>query len=306
MDFSKLFKNITKEMGSGLTSKIGNPPKLNVKPCFCMWSDLLGFSNIFIDNNWKLNLEQQRMIHDRLKAAHSAVLYFSSLSERNLILNDGIAKVFHPRTKFEDKNNILSISLFFRSCIELHMSISQTEHENGYPGCRTVIAFGENVEYLIEEVRFDDYVVNYSKPKGAEISDIAKRNGNPLIIYNPKELQMNTAFSKAYILEGGGSKIGLPGNNLYIDQSAIDAVVRYAEDKSYVPEWIETDDALYLWIPYNKGNFRKVVMGFTFDKKIIEPQNLKYHTKVYHLLRLYPFDEPTDEFYFDVNEYLYK
>lgn len=50
MDFSKLFKNITKEMGSGLTSKIGNPPKLNVKPCFCMWSDLLGFSNIFIDN----------------------------------------------------------------------------------------------------------------------------------------------------------------------------------------------------------------------------------------------------------------
>ena len=255
MDFSKLFKNITKEMGSGLTSKIGNPPELNVKPCFCMWSDLLGFSNIFIDNNWKLNLEQQRMIYDRLKAAHSAVLYFSSLSERNLILNDGIAKVFHPRTKFEDKNNILSISLFFRSCIELHMSISQTEHENGYPGCRTVIAFGENVEYLIEE---------------------------------------------------GGSKIGLPGNNLYIDQSAIDAVVRYAEDKSYVPEWIETDDALYLWIPYNKGNFRKVVMGFTFDKKIIEPQNLKYHTKVYHLLRLYPFDEPTDEFYFDVNEYLYK
>lgn len=52
MDFSKLFKNITKEMGSGLTSKIGNPPKLNVKPCFCMWSDLLGFSNIFIDNIW--------------------------------------------------------------------------------------------------------------------------------------------------------------------------------------------------------------------------------------------------------------
>lgn len=101
MDFSKLFKNITKEMGSGLTSKIGNPPKLNVKPCFCMWSDLLGFSNIFIDNNWKLNLEQQRMIYDRLKAAHSAVLYFSSLSERNLILNDGIAKVFHPRTLAE-------------------------------------------------------------------------------------------------------------------------------------------------------------------------------------------------------------
>lgn len=306
MDFSKLFRNASKDMGSNLTLKIGNPPKLDIKPCFCMWSDLLGFSNMFTDNNWELNLEQQRMVYDRLRAAHSAVLYYSSLHERNLILNDGIAKVFHPLSKHQDWNNVLSISLFFRSCIELHMSISQTEHENSYPGCRTVIAFGENVEYLTEEVRLDDYVMNYSKPKGAEISDYAKRCGNPLIIYNPKELQMNTAFSKAYILEGGGSKVGLPGNNIYIDQSAIDAVIRYAEAKGYFPEWVETDDKLFLWIPYDKGNFRKVIMGFTFNRKIIEPQNLKYHTKVYHLLRLYPFDELTDEFYFDVNENLYK
>lgn len=306
MDFSKLFRNASKDMGSNLTLKIGNPPKLDIKPCFCMWSDLLGFSNMFTDNNWELNLEQQRMVYDRLRAAHSAVLYYSSLHERNLILNDGIAKVFHPLSKHQDWNNVLSISLFFRSCIELHMSISQTEHENSYPGCRTVIAFGENVEYLTEEVRLDDYVMNYSKPKGAEISDYAKRCGNSLIIYNPKELQMNTAFSKAYILEGGGSKVGLPGNNIYIDQSAIDAVIRYAEDKGYFPEWVETDDKLFLWIPYDKGNFRKVIMGFTFNRKIIEPQNLKYHTKVYHLLRLYPFDELTDEFYFDVNENLYK
>lgn len=306
MDFSKLFRNASKDMGSNLTLKIGNPPKLDIKPCFCMWSDLLGFSNMFTDNNWELNLEQQRMVYDRLRAAHSAVLYYSSLHERNLILNDGIAKVFHPLSKHQDWNNVLSISLFFRSCIELHMSISQTEHENSYPGCRTVIAFGENVEYLTEEVRLDDYVMNYSKPKGAEISDYAKRCGNPLIIYNPKELQMNTAFSKAYILEGGGSKVGLPGNNIYIDQSAIDAVIRYAEAKGYFPEWVETDDKLFLWIPYDKGNFRKVIMGFTFNRKIIEPQNLKYYTKVYHLLRLYPFDELTDEFYFDVNENLYK
>lgn len=40
MDFSKLLKDTAPEMGSNLTIKIGNPPSLTVRKCFCMWSDL--------------------------------------------------------------------------------------------------------------------------------------------------------------------------------------------------------------------------------------------------------------------------
>lgn len=240
-------------------------------------------------------------IYSRLEAAHSSALYYSTPYERNLILNDGIAKVFHPKSKLEDKNNILSISMFLRSCVELHMSISETEHENDLPGCRTILAYGENIEYLTEEVRFDDYVLNYSKPQGSEISDIAKSIGNPIDIYNPKELQMNTAFSKAYILESGGRRAGLPGNYMYIDKSVIDAIDKYAKDKGYHPIWQEEEDVMNYFVPYKNGDLSRVVLGFCFDKNVIHPQGVIYETEVYKLIRYYPWDEYTNEFYFDVN-----
>ena len=55
MDFSKLFNGISKDMGSNLTVKIGHPPVLKSKDCFCMWSDLLGFAKIFVGANWNLD-----------------------------------------------------------------------------------------------------------------------------------------------------------------------------------------------------------------------------------------------------------
>lgn len=301
MDFGKVFKGVTPDMGSNLTIKIGHPPKLNVRKCFCMWSDLLGFGSLFEQTNWNLDKAQCRKIYDRLEAAHSAVLYYSSIEERNLILNDGIAKVYHPWTKELWADNILGISMYFRSCVELHMSISKTEHKNNYPGCRSVISFGDNIEYLADEIRLDDYVVNYSKPKGSDLSDLAQKTGNPVIIYNPKELQMNTAFSKAYLLESGGTKAGLPGNFMYIDQSVLDGISYYAKDKGYTPVWTEDEDGIKFFIPRENGNLSDVIIGFCFDKNIIVPLNVRYQTKVYKLLRYYPWDEKTEEFFFDVN-----
>ena len=105
------------------------------------------------------------------------------------------------------------------------MSINKEEHLHKYPGCRSVISFGENIEYLADEIRLDDWVLNYTK-NGNGISNFAKAYGNPIIIYNPKELQMNTAFSKAFLLESEGSRIGLCGNNLYIDKSTIEAIIK--------------------------------------------------------------------------------
>lgn len=300
ISFSQILKGVPADHVSNLSVKIGNPPKIKTRNSFCMWSDLLGFGNVYSDNNWDLNDKQKHEVYDRLVAAHSAVLYFSTPFERDMILNDGIAKVFMPDDGPFNKSDINSVSIFFRHCIELHMAISQTEKANGYPGCRSVIAFGDSIEYLAEEVKFDDYVLNYTKPEGHEISSIAGRVGNPTIIYNPKELQMNTAFSKAFILESGGSKAGLPGNNMYIDQSVIDAIIKYGEKKSLIHVWQELDNELRLLIPYDKDNLNEVVIGFAFDKVVIPPKVGRYTTKVYKLLKLFPYDEPVDEFYFDL------
>ena len=104
MDFSKLFKRAKKEFGSNLTMKIGHPPKMKSSSCFCFWSDLLGFSKIFVETNWELNKSQMEKIYSRLEAAHSSALYYSTPFERNLILNDGIAvcsKVNFPHFRLE-------------------------------------------------------------------------------------------------------------------------------------------------------------------------------------------------------------
>ena len=63
MDFSKLFKRTKKEFGSNLTMKIGHPPKMKSSSCFCLWSDLLGFSKIFVETNWELNRDIQKIIN---------------------------------------------------------------------------------------------------------------------------------------------------------------------------------------------------------------------------------------------------
>lgn len=306
IDYSKMLGRIPEDYGSNLSKKIGNPPKLKTRHSFCMWSDLLGFGNIYAENNWNLNSRQRRKVYDRLVAAHSSVLYYSSPDERNLILNDGIAKVYMPDDSIFGKREISSIAIYFRHCIELHMTINQTEKANGYPCCRSVMAFGDCIEYLAEEIKFDDYVFNYTKPKGQAISSIAQKIGNPTVIYNPKELQMNTAFSKAYILEGGKFDNNPVKNNMYIDQSAIDAVIKYGNKRGFIHVWQEMDDELRLLIPYDKDNPNEVVIGFAFDKNVFTPEVKGYSTKVYKLLKLFPYDEPVDSFCFDLREDLMK
>ena len=143
---------------TNLNKKIENPPKLKTRNAFCMWSDLLGFGNLYSDNYWKLNGSQRREVYNRLVNAHSAVLKYSQPTERNLILNDGIAKVYMTDDSIWGKREISNISLYIRFCIELHLTINRIERENGYLGCRSVLAFGECIEYLAEEIKFDDFV----------------------------------------------------------------------------------------------------------------------------------------------------
>ena len=114
INFSQILKGVPADYVSNLSVKIGNPPQIKTRNSFCMWSDLLGFGNIYSDNNWNLNDKQKHEVYDRLVAAHSAVLYFSTPFERDMILNDGIAKVFMPDDGPFNKSDINSISIFFR------------------------------------------------------------------------------------------------------------------------------------------------------------------------------------------------
>lgn len=283
---------------NNLTKKIANPPNLKRYNYFCMWSDLLGFGKMWTDCDWKPNIFQSRKIYKRLQRAHSAVLYYSLPFERNLILNDGIAKVLSD-PNFLDKSKLTTISIFLRSCIQLHIHINAEEHDHGYPGTRSVLAYGMGIEYLYEQVTFDDYVFNYTKPKGSDTSSMVKEHGDVITLYNPRELQMNTAFSKAYLLESLGSKMNIEGNNLFIDQSILDALFELAKKGGIEPFKRIENDSVMIVFPYNKNNTNAVYMGFEFDKTI-PVENRGWKTTVYRLKRFFPHDEKTDEFCFEL------
>lgn len=113
---------------------------------------------------------------------------------------------------------------------------------------------------------------------------------------------VNTAFSKAYILESGKFDDNPIKNNLYIDKSAVDAVVEYGVRKGYTQVWQEMDEELRLLIPYDKNNLNEVVIGFAFDINMFTSEVKGYSTRVYKLLKLFPYDEPVNEFCFDLRE----
>lgn len=300
MEFNKLFQEIDKESSSNLTYKIGNPPIIKANNYFCLWSDLLGFGDMWYDCDWMPKPSQQKKIYERLQRAHSSLLYYSSPFEHDLILNDGIARVMKSPKKWS-KHALVLLSLYLRQCIEMHISINTEETKYGYPGTRSVLAYGMGIEYLTNEVRFDDFVLNYSKSNGTDISNVAQQNGNPIVIYNPKELQMNTAFSKAYIIESLGSKDGVGGNNFFIDESFINAVKKIAKRLGIAPIITEIDGFNSLLFPYDESDNSRVYFGFSFsEEKPITIGHGKWTSKVFFVKRFYPHDENVNDFFFNL------
>jgi hypothetical protein len=278
---------------NNLNKKIEQSRSMKVNDVICFWSDLLGFGNVFFEKNWKLNEKEQKKIYNRLKVAHSEFLRNTSPNgEKSLVLNDGLVKVGLIDELIEPD----IIGLFLRGCIFTHLSINEKELESNFPGCRSILSFGQSINYIEDEIKFDDYVFNYTKPNPNGMSSLASKNGNPTIVYNPSPFQMNTAFSKSYILDSLGSKYGIEKNKIYIDQSIIDFTKELAIKYSF--EYRETNkNGITEVLILKEENFPS--FGFEFDK-IIEIEYKEWKTKVYRLKSFYPHDEDMREFKIDV------
>lgn len=278
---------------TNLLKKIEAPRELISKDVICFWSDLLGFGNIFFEKNWLLDEKTQLEIFNRLKIAHSEFLKQTGPSgEKSLVLNDGLVKV----GLIDELNHPDLVGLFLRGCIWTHMNINRKELEKSLPGCRSIISFGQNINYLAEEIKFDDYVLNYTKKNPKGLSSLATKNDNPTIVYNPSPFQMNTAFSKSYILDSLGSKYGIESNKIYVDQSVIDFTKELAEKTSLIYREISLKDSIQVLI-LKEENFPS--FGFEFDK-VIEIEYKSWKTKVYRLKYFFPHDEDMREFKIEV------
>lgn len=145
---------------TNLEKKINNAPNEYISDYICFWSDLLGFGKQFYECNWNLDINGFKKVKDRLSNAHNIFLGGINIFTKSLILNDGVCTLIEYDRKIEE---FVKLGIFFRTCIETHIRINNTEKKYKYPGTRSVIAYGRGMKYITNEVTVDDLVFNYTK-----------------------------------------------------------------------------------------------------------------------------------------------
>ncbi len=254
----------------------------------CLWTDLLGFSKQIKENNWNPSDNKWNMIAGRLRRAHQTFVEQTQAGlGKALILNDGLGYVFDT-----DDQDLSTLSYYLMLCVRAHCAINAAEKENGYPGGRSILAYGEGIQYFLPEIHLDDFVFRYTREKPMEMSRLARMTGNPTIVYNPAAFQMNTAFSKAFLLDELGSNYKITGNGFFIDQSVFELVREKAISKEQIEQEDSENEVRFRVYPTQRNCYPgRVLFGFRMSKAI-PVESEKYNTSVYRIDGFSPVDEP--------------
>lgn len=159
-----------------------------------------------------------------------------------LLLNDGMVRSLI----WEDSSTSVDLGMWLYSAVFAHNAVVATEPESGSPGVRTVISSGWAAEHSFGEVRVDDLVYDYTR-KSAGMSVLARQTGNPVLVSNPPQLQLNTAFSRAFLLDEAGSKHGIAGAALYVDASFLrDVAEEFSQSSTIrINDWTRESDRVF-------------------------------------------------------------
>ncbi len=181
---------------------------------FCSWIDLLGYGQPFYDCNWDLH---NTIALQNIARLHNIEPIITSISspylETLFTLNDGYIRNFDIPC-----SDACLIMQWLIDVIQNFHLINKMDKENGFYGARGVITYGNRAIYReIDYLGRGDFILTSSERK----QEYNKKN----VVYTPNELQMNTAFSKAYIIENSGSKSGLKNNKIHIDEHMLEKFV---------------------------------------------------------------------------------
>lgn len=202
--------------------------ELPIIDTICIWTDICGFGNELANAGMNLQDFINNGMHEALELLHDKFtspghfIYEKNPTpkekdtyDRAIIINDGVAKVIDVLD-----GNIYShsISRYLADIIIRHWQVLNCLHEryNGKLGLRTVISSGQRMQYTNEQRLGSEFVFH-----GDEISDVDNDFMATTFCSIPKQLQMNTAFARSYLIESSGSKNGIERNGFYIDESVL-------------------------------------------------------------------------------------
>lgn len=220
---------------------------------FCLWEDLLGFGSPLYNNNWDLkNVEVENNLKRLAVLCDDALLPNDVFTDTIFTLNDGYVRCS------DMPESSLQMLLWLKNTIIKFYWMNLTDKSYGYPGIRGVLSFGQRFVYTNEHTRSMGEFIQTTEERR---KTLYQKN----IVMAPMELQMNTAFSKAYIIEASGSKAGVSGPRLFIDETAILAICNFINNHK-VFELIGTKE------DYEKYGKQFYIYDAYFASSIEQPQ----------------------------------
>jgi hypothetical protein len=192
--------------------------RLTPVPAICTWMDISGFRAKLESANWDLEVAQSKGLIEILNHAYEIAAKPILLGipptplERLLVLNDGIARTIDLPAGFG--NDPFLAALYMRDVLTKHFLLLPYLVSKGL-GLRTVLAGGQRIQYAPEQIS-GKQLLQASNP----VSEQGKRFASELFLYHPAPFQMNTAFSKAYLIE----QDHLERNSVYFDKTFFDVL----------------------------------------------------------------------------------
>lgn len=238
--------------------------EIDIKRCICCWYDLLGYGEPFINSKWNLHDPLCKINMHRIEALKHWFYGLLSMNYKvtKLCFNDGA--ISNIDVDIKNDESLYSAIFFLETIIRDYMAVNDVDKRMGFPGVRGVLTCGDRFDYDHANDHFDV---------------VQKRT----IAYHPREFQMNTAFSKAFIIEESGSKAGIKGANLYIDKELFLLIDNaFKNSKKHSIDVQEVDNTLKIIVNFDNEWFANVFV----DKEAIIYKYKGIETKLYRLVEI--------------------
>jgi len=194
-------------------SSLVGTQQLDVFDSVCSYMDLHRFGQVLRDAHWQLKHAQSKGLIEDLAYFYrmgASAEFSPSPEERILVLNDGIARVVDLPSGIV----MNAMTVLVRDLILTHCQLVYAFHNDALGlGVRTVLAGGERIQYAPSLEPYAERGESIEADNGERID----WSFGQQTVFNPFHFQMNTAFSRAYLIEKAGHKEGILRNRVYID-----------------------------------------------------------------------------------------
>lgn len=214
--------------------------------CLCAWYELRGLKNKFIKANWNLRNEISSENIERINCLGRNLL-MEFCPGKTLILNEGGIKSLDIDNQKKDLTQFLN---FLSSFLKAFFELNEKDQEIS-DGLKGVLTYGHRYEYI--DADFMERMDNKKK-----------------LAYFPREFQMNTAFSKAYIINESKEIEDMDESCLYVDKQVLNKM-REITEKFKVDVIEESSDENYYYFIVRR--WKDIQIRLKFFKNAIEYRN---------------------------------